>query len=69
MWYARSAEFLQTPTLELFRWLRVVGDTLLALGILAFGWFHLGLTTGWSITGLRPDSAGPEPTLPHERSV
>ena len=68
MWYARSAEFLQTPTLETFRWLRVIGDTLLALGILAFGWFHLGLTTGWSVLGLRPDSAGPEPTLPHERS-
>ena len=68
MWYARSAEFLQTPTLELFRWLRVVGDTVLALGILAFGWFHLGLTTGWSIAGLRSDSTGQEPSLPQEGS-
>ncbi len=55
MWYARSAEFLQTPLLETFRWLRVIGDTLFAIGILAFGWFHLGLTTGWSIKGIRTD--------------
>ena len=55
MWYARSAEFLQTPLLETFRWLRVVGDTIFAIGILAFGWFHLGLTTGWSIKGMRED--------------
>ncbi len=55
MWYARSAEFLQTPVLETFRWLRVVGDTIFAIGILAFGWFHLGLSTGWSVKGKRTD--------------
>ncbi len=58
MWYARSAEFLQTPVLDTFRWLRVVGDTLFAVGILAFGWFHLGLSTGWSVKGKRTDVAG-----------
>jgi nitric oxide reductase subunit B len=45
-WYARSAEFLQTPTMNTLRWLRVPGDTLFALGILAMGWFKLGLLTG-----------------------
>src|SRR5690606_36419411 len=27
MWYARSAEFMQTYLMDLLRWLRVVGDT------------------------------------------
>jgi nitric oxide reductase subunit B len=49
-WYARSAEFMQTPTMNTLRWLRVVGDTLFALGVLALGWFVLGLATGWSVT-------------------
>jgi nitric oxide reductase subunit B len=51
LWYARSAEFLQSGWLETFRWLRVVGDTLFALGVLGLGWFVVGLKTGWSLTG------------------
>ena len=42
MWYARSAEFLQTPWLEVARWLRSIGDTIFAAGILALGWFVIG---------------------------
>ncbi|MBI5762508.1 MAG: nitric-oxide reductase large subunit [Planctomycetes bacterium] len=49
LWYARSAEFLQTPTMETLRWLRIVGDTIFATGVIALGWFILGLYTGWSI--------------------
>jgi nitric oxide reductase subunit B len=49
MWYARSAEFLQQPIIQTFHWLRVVGDTLFALGALALGWFVLGLKFGWSL--------------------
>jgi nitric oxide reductase subunit B len=49
MWYARSAEFMQTPTMNILRWLRVVGDTVFATGVLALGWFVLGLKTGWSV--------------------
>ena len=56
MWYARSAEFLQTPVLEVFRWLRSIGDTIFAVGILAIGWFVIGLSTGWSVRGARPDA-------------
>ena len=48
-WYARSAEFMQTPTMDTLRWLRVVGDTIFAVGVVAPGWFVLGLKTGWSI--------------------
>jgi nitric oxide reductase subunit B len=49
MWYARSAEFLNTSTMQVLKWLRVVGDTVFASGILALGWFVLGLKTGWSL--------------------
>jgi nitric oxide reductase subunit B len=52
-WYARSAEFMQTPTMDTLRWLRVVGDTIFAVGIFALGWFVLGLKTGWSIAPAR----------------
>jgi nitric oxide reductase subunit B len=45
-WYARSPEFLQTGTIETFRWLRVVGDTVFALGSLALAVFVIGLRTG-----------------------
>ncbi len=47
-WYARSAEFLQTPMLTRLRWMRMFGDTLFAFGALVLGWFVLGLVTGHS---------------------
>ena len=49
LWYARSAEFLQTPFIDTLKWLRVIGDTIFALGALALGWFIFGLKFGWSI--------------------
>jgi nitric oxide reductase subunit B len=49
MWYARSAEFMQDPTLNTFRWMRVFGDTIFAAGTLALAWFIFGLKGGWSI--------------------
>ena len=49
MSYARSAEFLQSPLMNNLRWLRVIGDTIFAVGILALAWFVLGLVTGWSV--------------------
>jgi len=49
LWYARSADFLQSDTLSTFRWLRVIGDTIFALGTVSLAWFILGLKTGWSI--------------------
>jgi nitric oxide reductase subunit B len=51
MWYARSAEFMQTPLLDKLRWMRVIGDTIFALGTVSLGWFVLGLKTGWSYAG------------------
>lgn len=49
MWFARSAEFMQDPTLQTFRWLRIFGDTIFAAGVLALAWFIAGLKTGWSL--------------------
>lgn len=61
MWYARSAEFLKTDLMDTLRWLRVVGDTIFAVGALALGWFILGLKTGWSITSEEAELGGPLP--------
>ncbi len=47
-WYARSAEFLQTPTMQTFRWMRVPGDILFAAGAAILGLFVIGLLTGHS---------------------
>lgn len=49
LWYARSAEFLNQDYMLALKWARVVGDTLFALGVLAFVWFVFGLKGGWSI--------------------
>ncbi|WP_027303359.1 nitric-oxide reductase large subunit [Rudanella lutea] len=57
LWYARSLEFMQTDTMQLLRWLRVVGDTVFAAGVLALAWFIIGLKTGRSLV----------PTVPNRR--
>ena len=49
LWYARSAEFMQQPYMHTFKWLRVIGDTIFALGVIALTWFIFGLKGGWSI--------------------
>ncbi|MFB6341123.1 nitric-oxide reductase large subunit [Saccharicrinis sp. FJH62] len=49
LWYARSAEFLNTPPLQTIRWLRVIGDTIFAFGALILAWFVFGLKFGWSL--------------------
>ncbi|MDI1443558.1 nitric-oxide reductase large subunit [Polyangium sp. 6x1] len=78
MWYARSAEFLQTPLMDAFRWSRVLGDTIFAAGILALAYFLIGLRTGWSLspqetttptTTLPPPPPNPEEALPAPASL
>jgi nitric oxide reductase subunit B len=41
--YARSAEFMHQPLVELLVWLRVPGDTIFSIGAVAFAWFVLRL--------------------------
>jgi nitric oxide reductase subunit B len=48
-WYARSAEFLQTDLMQTLRWLRMIGDTIFAVGAFVLVAFVFGLSTGHSI--------------------
>jgi nitric oxide reductase subunit B len=59
MWWARSADFMQTGVMETFRWLRVIGDTIFGIGVVVLGWFVLGIKTGWSLTD-QPDAIAKE---------
>jgi nitric oxide reductase subunit B len=47
-WYARSPEFLQTGVINTFRWMRVIGDTIFAVGVVSIVLFTFGLITGHS---------------------
>ena len=47
-WYARSPEFLQSPVLQFFRWLRAPGDMLFTVGIVSLVVFVAGLSLGYS---------------------
>jgi nitric oxide reductase subunit B len=49
LWFARSAEFMQQSHIVVFKWLRVIGDTMFAAGTVALAWFIFGLKGGWSI--------------------
>ncbi|HRI53128.1 MAG TPA: nitric-oxide reductase large subunit [Pseudomonadota bacterium] len=50
-WFARSPEFLQTPTMAALRWLRIVGDSLFGLGAVAFVAFGATLLRKTDRTG------------------
>ncbi|MEO6393695.1 MAG: nitric-oxide reductase large subunit [Pyrinomonadaceae bacterium] len=42
-WSARSSEFMHTDLMQTLRWMRLFGDTVFAIGAVAFVWFALGL--------------------------
>lgn len=42
-WYARSAEFMQQPLVDLLVWLRVPGDVIFSIGAVALAIFVIGL--------------------------
>src|SRR6187402_589986 len=42
-WSARSSEFMQTDLMQTLRWLRMIGDSVFALGALAFVYFAINL--------------------------
>jgi nitric oxide reductase subunit B len=63
LWYARSAEFLNAPVMNVLKWLRAPGDTLFAVGVATLAWFVVGLKTGWSV-GSPSGSATAEPPGP-----
>lgn len=42
-WSARSSEFMQTDLMQTLRWMRMIGDSIFALGAIAFVYFALNL--------------------------
>jgi len=38
-WYARSAEFMQQPVVDMLVWMRVPGDIIFSIGGIALAWF------------------------------
>ena len=42
-WFARSAEFMQRPIIDMLVWMRVPGDTIFSIGALSLAWFVLRL--------------------------
>jgi nitric oxide reductase subunit B len=42
-WYARSAEFMGQPLIEMLVWMRVPGDTIFSAGALLLAWFTFRL--------------------------
>jgi len=62
-WYARSAELMQKPIIQLLVWMRVPGDTIFSVGALALAWFVLRL---W-IPPKQAPAAVPGATQPIER--
>jgi nitric oxide reductase subunit B len=45
-WYARTAEFMHQPLIELFVWLRVPGDVVFSIGPVLLLWFAAKLVVG-----------------------
>jgi nitric oxide reductase subunit B len=45
-WYARSAEFMQQPVVDLLIWMRMPGDIIFSLGAVTLTWFVLRLWFG-----------------------
>ncbi len=43
-WYARSAEFLQTPLMDTLRWTRAFGDTIFGIGAIVLVYFVFSLS-------------------------
>jgi nitric oxide reductase subunit B len=42
-WFARSADFMGRPIIELLVWMRVPGDTIFSLGAVLLAWFTFRL--------------------------
>jgi nitric oxide reductase subunit B len=38
-WFARSAEFIQSPIMQALVWARVPGDLVFSVGVVGFAWF------------------------------
>jgi nitric oxide reductase subunit B len=58
-WYARSADLMQKPIIQLLVWLRVPGDTIFSVGALALAWFVLRLWVAPKVHATLPGATQP----------
>ncbi len=65
-WYARSAEFMQQPTMQMLVWLRMPGDLLFSVGVLLLVAFVAKL---WLGRGQRQEAAVPSSAEPAARTA
>jgi len=68
-WYARSSEFLHSGHLDQLRWMRMVGDSIFAMGAVVLGWFVLGLVTGHSYEKSGYVAEGAWEVRPHQTAA
>jgi nitric oxide reductase subunit B len=59
--YARSADFMNKPIVDMLVWMRVPGDTVFSIGALALTWFIFRL---WVAPSRAVDIEGIEPVDP-----
>jgi nitric oxide reductase subunit B len=59
--YARSAEFMQQPIVDLLVWLRMIGDIIFSIGALSLAVFVAGLWLAPRREGKHPDSKPARP--------
>jgi nitric oxide reductase subunit B len=62
-WSARSSEFMQTDLMQTLRWMRMIGDTIFALGAISFVYFALNLM--WQ----RPEELGASVPPPSKKAI
>jgi nitric oxide reductase subunit B len=58
-WYARSAEFMQRPIVDLLIWMRVPGDVIFSVGAVALTWFVFRLWVSPKLSKEVPADAEP----------
>ncbi|MDY0065301.1 MAG: nitric-oxide reductase large subunit [Steroidobacteraceae bacterium] len=58
-WYARSAEFMQQPIIQLLVWMRVPGDVVFSVGAVTLAWFVLRLWIAPRDAALLPEGVQP----------
>ena len=58
-WYARSADLMQKPIIQLLVWMRVPGDTIFSVGALALAWFVLRLWIAPKVHATVPGATQP----------
>jgi nitric oxide reductase subunit B len=68
-WYARSADFMQKPIIDLLVWMRVPGDVIFSAGALALAWFVFRLWVGNGDIPHFPVTIDRVPAMPQSETI